>query len=430
MPHRDVVSWTSLIVGYAKNELFVQSLGLLQSMMVSGTVPNKFTFSGALTACSGLQGLRQCKQIHAKVIVYAGFSEDNVLQNSLLNTYCQCRVLDCARKLFNLMPRKSNIAWNELICGYLREGQGEEALTLFASMVSEGEKPDDFSYAICANACAEFASIRQGVQIHACVVKSGFESDIVTANSLIDMYAKVGCVDSAKLIFYMIPYRDTKLCTAMISALGKCGLAEDCFTVFNQMQEWNVKPDEITYVAILSACSHRGLQEQGWNYFRRMIVEDLIPAKQEHYACIVDLLSRSGSLTQALEFIKEMPLEPNAAVWTAFLNACHLYGHIEFAQIAARHLLELTPENHGNHVVLSNMHAAGSDWEWTETIREKMRSTNIKKQPGCSWIEVNNGVRVFLTADRSHPEMSELLRTLNGLVVCFTQDEEPFHHWY
>ncbi|KAG9454565.1 hypothetical protein H6P81_007469 [Aristolochia fimbriata] len=429
LPTRDVVSWTSMVVGFAKNELYMESLRLFQSMIARGVIPNKYTFSGALTACLGLQDLRICEQIHAKVTICTGFSTDTVLQNCLLNAYCKCGALDRARMLFDLMPMKSNIAWNELICGYLQNGEGEEALKLFVSMVSQGEKPDDFSYAIGANACAEFASIRQGVQLHARVVKSGFESELVTANSLIDMYAKVGCVNSAKLIFYKLPTRDAKLCTAMISALGKCGLAEECFMIFNQMQEWDVKPDGITYLAILSACSHRGMEEQCWSYFQRMIEEDQIPAMPVHYSCIVDLLCRNGSLARALEFIKEMPLEPNVAVWTAFLNACQLHRHLEFAQIASRHLLELSPQNHSNHVVLSNMLAAENDWEWTETIREKKRSINLKKQPGCSWIELSNGVRVLLTADTSLPEVVELLRTLNTLVI-YPREEEPSHRLY
>ncbi|XP_058101674.1 pentatricopeptide repeat-containing protein At2g13600-like [Magnolia sinica] len=425
MSDRDVVSWTSMIVGYVQHQHYDESLGLFKSMVESDTNPNGYSFSGALTACSRLQALRQGKQIHAQVVVSGLLVLESILQNSLLSMYVKCQSLYCAQMLFDLMSVKGIIAWNEMISGYMQCGQGEEALGLLALMVSTGIKPDDFSYAICTNACAALASLSQGSQIHACIVRNGFQSDLVIGNALVDMYAKCGCVDSAKLVFNLMPFKDAVLWTAAISAFGRCGHVEEAIVMFEQMRKLRVKPDKITYLAMLSACSHGGLVDSGWHYFRSMTEGDLIPAEPEHYACMVDILCRRGCLAQALEFIKQMPLKPNIRIWSSFLNSSKMLGDVRLAEFAAAKLLELDPENHSNYVILSNMYAAGNDWKETLKIREKMKSAHTKKEPGCSWVEVKNGIHVFLTADPSHPEMGEILWTLNRLNTCL-KDEEHY----
>ncbi|OVA10345.1 Pentatricopeptide repeat [Macleaya cordata] len=426
MIDRDVVSWTSMIVGYAQNHHFTDSLSLFRKMIGFDVNPNGYSFSGALSACSGLQALEQGKQIHAHVLTSGVLGVNLILQNSLLNMYSRCKSIESARKLFDSMGVKEMIAWNEMISGYLQCEEGEQALKLFASMVSVGLKPDKFSYAICVDACACLVSMQQGSQIHGCILKSGFQSDLIIRNSLVDMYAKCGCVDSAKLVFNPMPTKDTLLWTTMISALGKNGQFEEVLMMFEKMLELKIKTDGVTYLAVLSACSHGGMVERGWKYFRLMTEDNLISAGSEHYSCMVDLLCRSGNLLDALEFIKEMPLKPSISVWGTFVNSCRLYRNIELAEFAAEKLLELDPANSSNFVVLSNAYAAECVWNETEKIRKRMKNTLMKKEPGCSWIELKNGVHVFLTADRSHPEMGEILLTLKGLMSKCWMDEEYY----
>ncbi|KAJ8626188.1 hypothetical protein MRB53_019495 [Persea americana] len=423
MSERDVVTWTSMVVGYAQHEHHEESLILFRRMIISSISPNGYSFSGALSACAGLGYLKKGKQIHAQVIVSSISGIELILQNSLLNMYLKCQSLDSAQRLFDSMPRKGIITWNEMISGHLQWGQGEAALKFMVSMISEGIQPDDFSYAICANACAALASMRTGSQIHASVVKSGFHSDMVIGNAIIDMYAKCGCVDSAKLVFDLMPSKDTFLWTAMISALGRYGRVDEALQMFERMRDSDVRPDEITYLALLSACSHGGVVEQGWRCFRWMTEEDSIPAKPEHYACMVDALCRSGCLDEASRFIEQMKLEPCIGVWSSLLNSCRMYGNVKLAELAARKLLELDPENHSNYVILSNVYAAENEWEETWKIRESMKGKNTKKEPGCSWVEVNSGIHVFLTADRSHPHISEILGTLLRLNATLKEEE-------
>ncbi|XP_042432373.1 putative pentatricopeptide repeat-containing protein At1g68930 isoform X2 [Zingiber officinale] len=406
LPHRDVVAWTSMIVGHARHGSYDNSFSFFKKMLASCTSPNCYSFSGALTACSGVgvDALAYGKQIHAQVITSSFSGPINpVVYNGLLDMYCKCHCLSYARKLFGSMPVRGLIAWNSMMSGFLRSGQAEEALELLVFMVNYGVRPCDFTYAICIDACASLASINQGKQLHTLVVKNGFDSDLVIRNSLLDMYAKCGCNGSAKIIFEMLPSRDPILWTAMISTYGKSGCISDAIRIFEQMTELKIKHDEITYLAILSACSHAGLVNEGWHYFRLMSEEKhTVAARSEHYGCMVDLLCRSGRLEEALDFIKQMPFEPGISAWSALLSSCWIYGNTKLGEFAASQLLKMDPEFESN-------------WVITGKIRGSMKDENVKKQPGCSWIELGDGVHVFHTADRSIPWLGEILSTLDTL---------------
>lgn len=419
LPHRDVVAWTSMIVGHARLGSYDESFSFFKRMLAGGTAPNWYSFSGALIACSGVgaDALAYGKQIHAQVIKSSFLGPINpVVYNGLLDMYCKCHCLLYARKLFSSMPVRGLIAWNSMMSGYLRFGQAEEALELLIFMVNYGVRPCDFTYAICIDACASLASINQGKQLHTLVVKNGFDSDLVIRNSLLDMYAKCGCNRSAKLVFEMLPSRDPILWTAMISTYGKSGCIGDAIKMFEQMIELKIKRDEIAYLAILSACSHAGLVNKGWHYFRLMSEEKhTVTERSEHYGCMVDLLCRSGRLEEALHFIKHMPFEPGISAWSTFLSSCWIYGNTKLGEFAASQLFKLDPEFESNWVILSGMHAVEEEWGKTCKIRENMKDENVKKQPGCSWTELSDGVHVFHTADRSLPQLGEILLTLDTL---------------
>ncbi|MQM01063.1 hypothetical protein Taro_033810 [Colocasia esculenta] len=362
---RDVVSWTSMVLGYAQRGHYWESLDLFRRM-----------------------GLRHGREVHAHLLkASAEEGIDPVVQNNLLNMYSRCQDLSRAQKLFGAMPKKDIITWNEMISGYLGCGLGGDALRLFAGMVSSGLKPDRFTYATCVDACGYLASLRQGIQVHAGILKAGFHSDIVVSNALVNMYARCGSIESAKLVFDALSSTDTIVWTTMIAAYAKCGFVMEATSTFEQMLEMGIKPDEITFLAVLSACSHGGLAGEGWHYFRSMTEVHSIPAKLEHYNCMVDMLCRSGLLEDALHFIKQMPCNPSISMRETFLSACRLQGNIGLAQ-AARQFVEMDSKNHGNLVGLSNAYAAVSNWDETWEIRRKMKEENVKKEPGCSWVEI------------------------------------------
>ncbi|KAK9118165.1 hypothetical protein Scep_016258 [Stephania cephalantha] len=417
MPERDVVSWTSMIVGYVKHQCYVKSLKLFKTMVCDcETAPSAYTFSGALGACSGLQALKQGQQVHAHVLASGFLGDDSlVLQNNLLDMYSRSRSVGNARKLFNSMANRGSIAWNEMMSGYLLCDKETEAFKFLINSLAR---------LVPTDACAGLASIQQGIQIHAHIIKAGFHRDLVVGNALVDMYAKCGCVEDAKLIFDAMPSADAFLWTTMISAYGKNGQLKEVLTMFELMLGSNIKPDEITFLTVLSACSHGGLIDLGSRYFRLMTEQHMLTPRPEHYACMVDLLCRGGYLLNALEFIKQMPFKPSISVWTSFLSSCRMYGNnVELAQFAADQLLELNPENQTDIIVLSNIYAAGRDWNETEKIRERMRSDNVRKDPGCSWIELKNGIHVFFTGERLHPQIGEISLSLNALMYTFWKEE-------
>ncbi|KAL6900737.1 hypothetical protein ACP4OV_005413 [Aristida adscensionis] len=419
MPRPDVVSWTSLVTGHAHQRLYTDSLALLRRMVSSGVTPNGYSLSGGLLACAGIgqDALAPGKEIHARVVkMRAHGPVDAVVENGVLDMYARCGSIDYARRVFGVMLVRNIVSWNSMMAALLWSGQAEEALGLFMTMVSCGIGVDGFSFSISVDACGELALLKQGMQLHAQVVAGGFEADVVVRNSLVNMYAKCGCVDSAELVFEAVPSHDSVLWTAMISAYGKFGRVHDAVSMFDRMAQLGIKQDGIAYIAVLSACSHGGLVREGWHYFN--LISDCqspVPVQPEHYGCMADLLCRRGYLEQALEFIENMPFDSSAAAWSALLNSSRIYGNSKMSQLAVSHLLKLDPENHSNWVALSSVHASENDWHETWMIRESMSRECVKKEPGCSWVELYDGVHVFLMADQSHPELFGILHTFDSL---------------
>ncbi|KAL6608242.1 hypothetical protein ACP70R_041305 [Stipagrostis hirtigluma subsp. patula] len=420
MPRPDVVSWTSLITGHAHQGLYHDSLALLRRMVKSGVMPNGYSLSGGLLACAGIgeSALALGKEIHARVVkMRAHGPVDAVVENGVLDMYSRCGGIEYARRVFEVMLVRNIVSWNSMMAAYLGSGQAEEALRLFVSMGSCGVGVDGFSFSIIVDACGELALLKQGMQMHARIVAGGFEADVVVRNSLVNMYAKCGCVDSAELVFKAVPSRDAVLWTTTISAYGKFGRVQDAVSMFDRMAKLGIKQDGIAYLAVLSACSHGGLVREGWHYFSLMSDgHSSVRVQPEHYGCLADLLCRRGYLEEALEFIENMPFDSSVAAWSALLNSSRIYGNARMSQLAASHLLKLDPENHSNWVALSCVHASENDWHETWMIRDSMSRECVKKEPGCSWVELYDGVHVFLMADQSHPDLLGILQSIDSLM--------------
>eukprot|EP01018_Ginkgo_biloba_P013181 Gb_21046 [translate_table: standard] len=414
MPLRDLVSWTAIITGYMQQGYCDEALSLFQRMGLAGLKPNEFTFRSVFRACASIGALGEGKQIHAQMILN-GFEVYIVLGNALVDMYAKCGNIEDARLVYDKISQRNLISWNSMITGYSQQGLGEEALKLFYQMHMAGMKIDEFAFDSILGVCADLTSMEQGKQVHGYIIKSGFDSDVVLGSTLIDMYAKCGNIEEARLIFDIVSQKDVVLWTVMVTAYGKHGHGKEVFQLFEQMKQSGMKPDGITYLAVLSACSHAGLVDEGWHYFYAMMQDNCITPRAAHYACMVDLLGRAGQLDEAHVFIKDMPVKPNAAVWGALLNACRIHANMELGKLAAEHLFELDPQNAGNYVVLSNVYAAAAKWEDILRLRKTMKDRGIKKEPGCSWIEVKNRVHVFPVGDRSHPEIEEVYAMLQRL---------------
>eukprot|EP01018_Ginkgo_biloba_P028161 Gb_32962 [translate_table: standard] len=443
MPQRNVVSWTAMIAGYAQDGQF-EAMELFSQMQRSGVKPNQSTFSSVLNSCARLTAPEQGKQIHT-YIIKIGFESDVFVGNALTNMYSKYSIND-AQKMFSRMPTRDLVSWNAMIAayglsgrvenarqlfdrligsdviswttmiaGYAQNGYGEEAFKLFMKMQMIDMKPNQSTLTSVLSACSSLVALEQGKQVHAYIIKTQFKLNIFVGNALTTMYAKCGSIDNAVQVFDQMPERDVISWTAIISGYAQHGCAMEAIQLFEQMQLIGIKPNNITFIGVLTACSHAGLVDEGMRHFESMTRDHCITPTVDHYTCIVDLLGRSGHLAKAEDFINKIPFKPDAVVWKALLAACRVHGDIKLGKRVAEHLFELEPENPAPYVVLSNIYAACCRWDDAARVRKMMKDSGVKKEPGCSWIEVKNRVHAFVVGDRSHPQTDEIYATLYKL---------------
>lgn len=411
---RDVVSWTAMIAGYAQHDLFVEALKLFEEMEYQGIRSDNIGFSSAISACGGIQALDQGRQIHAQSII-TGYMMDLSIGNALVSLYARCGRVEDAYLAFDNIDDKDNISWNGLISGFSQSGHYEEALQVFSRMNRAGVEPNMFTFGSATSAAANTANIKQGKQIHASIIKMGYDVEIEASNVLITLYAKCGTLDDAKREFLEMPLKNEISWNAMITGYSQHGRGGEAVELFEEMKQMGVKPNHVTFVGVLSACSHVGLVNEGLSYFESMDEEHGLVPKPEHYVCVVDILGRAGFLQRAKEFIDAMPIEPDALIWRTFLSACTVHKNMEFGKIAASRLLELEPYDSATYVLLSNMYAVARKWDLRDQTRQMMKERGVKKEPGRSWIEVKNSIHAFFVGDRLHPLADKIYEFLEDL---------------
>ncbi|XP_024968823.1 pentatricopeptide repeat-containing protein At4g13650 isoform X1 [Cynara cardunculus var. scolymus] len=410
----DVVSWTAMIAGYAQHDLFVEALNTFEEMLQQGIQSDNIGFSSAVSACAGIQAINQGRQIHAQTVT-CGYSSDLSIGNALVCLYARCGKVDDAYMVFDKMNSKDNVSWNGLVSGFAQSGYCEEALKVFNRMIGFGVEINMFTYASAVSAAANTTNITQGKQIHGRMIKTGYNMETEASNVLITLYSKCGNLDDAKSEFLEMPDKNEVSWNAMITGYSQHGCGDEAIELFEKMIWYGNKPNYVTFVGVLTACSHVRLVAKGLEYFKSMNEDYGLVPRAEHYACVVDLLGRSGLLSRALEFIKKMPIEPDAMVWRTLLSACTVHKNKEIGEISAGHLLELEPEDSATYVLLSNMYAVSGKWDDRNWTRKLMKDRGVKKVPGRSWIEVKNTVHAFFVGDRLHPLADEIYESLDDL---------------
>ncbi|XP_027161586.1 putative pentatricopeptide repeat-containing protein At3g49142 [Coffea eugenioides] len=381
MPRRDVVSWNSMVVGYAQNGAFNDALEVCREMQTFGLNPDAGTLASLLPAVTNTSSEN------------VAFVED----------------------MFMKVRRDELVPWNVMIAIYVNNSMPNKAVELYMEMEESGIEPDAITISSILPACGDLSAIMMGQRIHKYVERKRIWPNLSVENALIDMYAKCGCLQEAKEVFDKMHLRDVVSWTSVISAYGKSGKGAKVVALFSEMQE-SITPDAIAFVSILSACSHAGLLEEGRHFYELMTKEYKIVPRLEHFACMVDLLGRAGRVREAYDFIKQMPLEPNETVWGAFLSACHVHKDMDIALEAADHLFQLAPKVSGYYVLLSNIYAKSGRWKEVASIRSIMKCRGIKKLPGISNVELNNQVHTFLAGDQSHPQSTEIYEELDALI--------------
>lgn len=448
MPSPDVASFNIMIVGYAKKGCSLEAIKLFHEMVGSGLEPDEFTMLGLVVCCGQLANVRLGKSVHAwmerrKHVI----SSNLILSNALLDMYVKSEELELARStfdmlmvkdvvtwntmiagfakvgelksaqtFFNQMPSKDLVSWNSLIAGYAQSSDYMMVRELFNNMIAQNIMPDNVTMINLVSIAARVGVLDQGRCIHGMVVRMGIKTDAFLGSALIDMYCKCGSIERALIVFREVTEKDVTLWTTMINGLAFHGYGKKALQLFSEMQQ-EVKPNNVTIVAVLTACSHSGLVDEGLKLFNSMKEEYGIEPTTEHYGCLVDLLGRSGMLADAKNVIEKMPMKPSRSIWGAILSACRAHGNSEIAEMALRELLKLEPEKGGGYVLLSNIYAANKNWSYSDKIREIMESRGVKKTAGCSSVVVDGHTHDFVATDKRHPrwlDMQSILSTLNS----------------
>lgn len=420
MPERNMHSWNILISSYCQSSLFNESISVFNGFLNAGLRPDHFTFPSLFKACAGMRDLYLGKKFHNWVI-RLGFEEYVIVKSSILDLYAKCGCLDGAHRLFETMPRRDVVVWNAMILGLGRAGFSLEALGAFKKMQFDGVNMDSRTIPSVLNACGREGDLMKGKEVHGQVVKNlAFSCDAVIGNSLMDMYAKCGRLDDLSRVFANMRGRNLVSWTTLISCYGVHGKGKESLILFEEMIAKGIKPNCVTFTAILASCSHSGLVDEGHRIFESMRLEYGVEPSVEHYACMVDLLGRIGRLQEALELIKGMQQEPSASIWGALLGACQTHKNVDLGEIAAFKLFELETANSSNYIALCSIYDAVGKWDGVSKMRKRMRELGLVKTPGCSWINMKGRVHRFYQGDISHPmkdKIYEILNLLSKMVV-------------
>lgn len=352
--------------------------------------------------------------MHAAAIK-CGLQFNLPVMNSILDMYCRCSCLVEARKCFHDMGEKDLITWNTLIAG-LERTDPSESLRIFSQMNPQGFIPNRFTFTSITAACGNLAVLTCGLQVHGAIVRRGLEGDMALANAFIDMYAKCGSIYASRKIFNAMPHRDLLSWTSMMIGYGAHGHGREAVELFDEMVRSGIRPDRIVFVAVLSACSHAGLVEEGLRYFEFMMEKYNVTPCQEIYGCVVDLLGRAGRVEEAYQLIEKMPFRPDESVWAALLGACRAHRLQNVGKLLAQRVLDLRPSMVGTYVMLSNIYAAEGIWGEFAEVRKMMRGIGSKKEAGRSWIEVKNQVFSFVVSDKMCPHVEQVYGALNLLI--------------
>ncbi|CAN6464877.1 unnamed protein product [Victoria cruziana] len=446
MPQRNLVTWDFFLGGLCRRGLFQEVVSGFEEMLKTGIEPDELILGTVISACGHVKDLRMGEAVHS-YIDKREFKIDSYLESSLVHMYANCGSLsraqklfdgmqvkslaawtalvcgycktgdvETARLLFDQMPERDTVSWSAMIAGYVENGQPNDALKLFHEMQLSGAKLDHITLLSVLSACADLGAIDQGRWIHFFIQQNGFNQTLSVSNALIDMYAKCGSLEESRKVFNTMPMKNVISWTAMITGLAMHGDGKAALELFFEMKKSNIKPNDVTFIGVLYACSHAGLVDEGRRLFVEMTKEHGILPRQEHYGCMVDLLGRANLLDDAFELVKSMPMRPNVIIWGALAAACKIHKNAIMGEYAAKQLLELNPEHDGAYVMLSNIYASCGRWEDVGEMRKLMRDRGVAKETGYSWVEFNNITHEFVMGDRSHPQTDEIYQKLHQVV--------------
>lgn len=417
MREKDVISWSTIIACYAQNGDPIKAMDLFSEMVDKRVKPNVVTVVTALQACAIACNLEEGKKIH-EFAIRNGFELDISVSTALIDMYVKCSSAGKAVEIFKKMPNKDVVSFASLINGLTLNGMAYEAVELFCNMLSREIQPDAVCIVKILTACSELGIIRQALCFHGYIISSGFDYNIFIAASLIELYSKCGCLENSTKIFDCASDKDVVIWSSMIKGYGIHGRGIEALKMFQQMvSNSDISPNSVTFLSVLSACSHTGLIKEGIDMFSMMVNEYKLKPDLEHFGIMVDLLGRVGELDKAVEIINEMPTQAGSHIWGALLGACRIHHNIPMGEVAADNLFCLDPNHAGYYILLSNIYAVEGKWESVRKHRNLVKERGLHKMFGESVVEVNSKVHTFLASNRDDPNSEKIYEILEKLEV-------------
>lgn len=378
MPHRDAITWTAMIGAFVENGKGKEALDLFYQMQCEGFKPDRVSFVCAVEACASMVALKEGQEVHAAIVEF-GYQGHVVVENALINMYGKCGSLRNARGEFSRMPHPDVVSWTAIIAAYTKNGNSTEALNHFRQMQLEGIRPNKITILHVLDSCASLAAVDQGKEIHAMIMDLCYKGDVEIGNAIINMYGKFGSLHDAWRVFCEMPQRDVVSWTAMIAVFAYNGHAEEALDLFNRMELNGIKPNKITFVSALTACSHSGRIDDGRSFFVSMNRDHGLTHTEDHYVCMIDLLGRAGHLDEAEALITHCPFGKAGVAWLCLLSACKMHGDVQRGVRAAEQCFELNPTDITPYVTLSNMYAAAGRWDDVANVQKTLKDSDMVK---------------------------------------------------
>lgn len=422
---RSITSWNVLMSGYASRGDLSKVMDCFEALR-SEFYPTHETLTLAISAFGKLGYLHQGRKLHGLALKNGQI--DMVLEASLLDFYAKCGDLASSILLFEEVREKNGSVWSVMMLGFIQNGQFTDAIDLFRRMQDSGYEPTVDTLRCLVLAYTELGALRFGKSVHGCLVRNdlcnSFDFFDALETSILNMYAKCGCIVLARRCFDRMVHKDIVAWSSMVEGYAIHGLGSKALELFCHMEMEGIKPNSITFLSLLSACSHSGLIREGCMVLHSMSRKFGVQPTLDHYTCMVDLLGRSGKLYEALEVINNMKSKPDARIWGALLASCRIHRDYVLGNYVAQKIFNLEPDNVGYHVVFSNIQVGEGEWDKAEKIRMAMNMMNFRKKPGWSCIEEKGWLHVFVATDTSHPLADEIYRIL----VCLTWQTEEIGH--
>ncbi|CAL5333064.1 unnamed protein product [Camellia sinensis] len=423
MPERNIVTWNSVVAGLSK----IGIMELARSVFERMPERNEISWNSMISGYIRVGDVKTAKSIFNQMPL-----KSVVSWTAMISGYTMIGDLELARRTFDQMPVKNVVSWNAMIACYVHNHMFDQALSLFRHMLINGEcKPDQTTLISVVSACTHLGSLEHGTWIDSYIKKNKFDLSNPLGNALIDMFAKCGDIKNAKAVFDQMTKRCIITWTTMVSGLAVNGQCREALALYDRMCLEGIKPDDVIFIAVLSACTHGGLVEEGKSVFDQMVYEFGIKPRIEHYGCMVDLLGRAGRLEEAVRFVESMHVEPNAVIWATLLSASKIHGNEILLESVTKKILDREPSNPSYLTLITNLISSVGRWDDALNFRVAMRHQGMEKIPGCSSIQIGNMVHEFLAKDVRHGKRKEIygvLRNLNGhlkMVGCKTREGTP-----